>query len=163
MPNSMILQGNRVREINPPEGSTAIISTLAPGMIQRGLKLYPTLDIFIINTHGNLSSNDSHLIEVQGGYSWIYASTETFFSNFSNIQKPITVCLFSDYASAACTKQIVEKLPKGSLIGFYAPKKDVSHVDVAHKMINKFLTGVAGGKSREEMLWQIAPFCQSYI
>lgn len=163
MPNSMILQSNRVRKINQPEGSTAVASVLTAGMIQRGLKIYPSLDIFIINTHGDLSSNGSHTIEVQGGYSWIYASTETFFLNFSNIQKPITVCLFSDYASAACTKQIVEKLPKGSIIGFYAPKKDVFHVDVSHKMINKFLTGVADGKSREEMLWQIAPFCQSHI
>lgn len=78
--------------------------------------------------------------------------------------KPIAVFLFACYASSACTKEIVELLPEGSFIGFFAPKNDISRMGVLQRIINETLICyLKGEKSNIEILFEMMPCCQSFI
>lgn len=162
MMRAVIFQGPNVRDIVTdatvvhPEFTVENIETQINNnnIHQNGL--------VIINTHGRIDEELPHRVQLRNqNNSWI--ETRVVFTALTRSPHALTVQLYACFASAACTNDLVSRLPRGSLVGFYAPRNAVSRMEVSEKLIDKSLALKTQGLSMQEILWLTTPLFQTFI
>jgi len=179
----LILQGGRterkdnshefmIRDIKLEQQDFDIKKLSLTNNIQTDITNLDNLELIIVNAHGNPWANSGEYSILFGdrnydlslASSWKYEKLETLFSAIGrNLNKPITICVFACYAGAGCTNKIMEKLPAGSLVGFYNPKDKLGRMEVSQWQIHKLLDMWRAKDTLETMLWQITSHCQCFI